>query len=241
MSVTYTKLSLALFALMALEACSSSPSTKEELKPIDNPFSESRWKDSEKNDNITLRTRHGDQSVEVELPNKYSSDLEVPMNPQFRTGIASSANNNGVDYSYADQKPTIGDREIASTFQSGSVSDEKKKREIEQSLGLQESDELPNMDQSYLAKVDIIKQLFRNNRQEAALIEIDKMVKDYPTDAKLYEMRGTILDRMGYRDLALRSWKQSIEFKPNQVALKKMIDRREQQRGVASEQAEKKQ
>ena len=66
------------------------------------------------------------------------------------------------------------------------------------------------------------------------------MIKDYPTDAKLYEMRGTVLDRMGYKDLALRSWKQSLEFKPNQLALKKVVDRREIQRGVASEKTESK-
>lgn len=232
MLATYTKFYLAVFAIMAISACSST--STEYSKPIDNPFAESRWKDSESNNNITLRTRRGDQSVEVELPNKYGSDLQVPMNPRFTTN-ASDRNTNGVDYSYADQKPTIADREIASTFNSGTIQDEKKKREIEQSLGLQESDELPNMDQSYLAKVDIVKQLFRNNRNEAALIEVDKMVKDYPTDAKLYEMRGTILDRMGYHDLALRSWKQSLEFKGDQLALKKIVDRREQQRSVASE------
>jgi len=96
------------------------------------------------------------------------------------------------------------------------------------------------MDQSYLAKVDVVKQLFRNNRHEATLIEIDKLIKDYPTNAKLYEMRGTVLDRMGYKDLALRSWKQSLEFRPNQLPLKKIVDRRELQRGVASEKTENK-
>ena len=233
MLATYTKLYLAVFAIMAIGACSSNSNT-DNLKPIDNPFAESKWKDSESNNNITLRTRRGDQSVEVELPNKYGSDLQVPMNPRFNANT-NERNTNGVDYSYADQKPTMADREIASTFGSGTIQDEKKKREIEQSLGLQESDELPNMDQSYLAKVDIVKQLFRNNRHEAALIEVDKMIKDYPTDAKLYEMRGTVLDRMGYHDLALRSWKQSLEFKSDQLALRKIVDRREQQRNIASE------
>jgi len=226
---------------MAIGACSSTTKVAEiDTKLIDNPFAESKWKDSENNNNITLRTRRGDQSVEVELPNRYGSDLQVPMNPKF-SNDGNDKSVNGVDYSYANQKPTMADREIASTFNStGNIQDEKRKREIEQSLGLQESDELPNMDQSYLAKIDVAKQLFRNNRHEAALIEIDKMIKDYPTDAKLYEMRGTVLDRMGYKDLALRSWKQSLEFKPNQLALKKVVDRREIQRGVASEKTESK-
>lgn len=240
MLASSTKLYLAVFAMLAMGACASNGGVSENSKPIDNPFAESRWKDAEQSNNITLRTRRGDQSVEVELPNKYGSDIAVPMNPRFMTEQQRN-NVNGVDYSYAEQKPTMADREIASTFgTTGSVEDEKRKREIEQSLGLQESDELPNMDQSYLARVDVIKQLFRGNRQEAALIEIDKMIKDYPTNAKLYEMRGTVLDRLGYKDLALRSWKQSLEFKPNQLALKKIVDRREMQRGVASEPTEKK-
>ena len=48
-------------------------------------------------------------------------------------------------------------------------------------------------------------------------------------------MRGTLLDRMGYQDLALRSWKQAIELDPTRVTLKKTIEKREQQRSVASE------
>jgi tetratricopeptide (TPR) repeat protein len=237
---SYTKLYFAVFAMMAISACSSTNSSNIDSKPIDNPFGESKWKDAENNNNITLRTRRGDQSVEVELPNKYGSDFQVPLNQRF-TDVHSERNTNGVDYTYLDQKPTMADREIASTFgTTGSIEDERRKREIEQSLGLQESDDQPNMDQSYLAKVDVVKQLFRNNRHEAALIEIDKMIKDYPTNAKLYEMRGTVLDRMGYKDLALRSWKQSLEFNSNQLALKKVVDKRELQRGVASQNTETK-
>jgi len=37
---------------------------------------------------------------------------------------------------------------------------EGKRREIEGSLGLQQVDEAPNMDESYLAKIDVVKQLF---------------------------------------------------------------------------------
>ena len=91
------------------------------------------------------------------------------------------------------------------------------------------------MDESYLAKVDVIKQLFRGSRYEAALIETDSLIKLYPTNAKLYEMRGTLLDRLGYPDLALRSWKQALEFEPRMLSLKRLIEKREAQRSVASE------
>jgi Flp pilus assembly protein TadD len=102
-------------------------------------------------------------------------------------------------------------------------------------LGLQPSGEPLNMDESYLAKLDVVKQLFRGGRYEAALIEIDREVKLYPTSGRLYEMRGTCLDRLGYPDLALKSWKQAFEFEPRKLSLKKIIDKREAQRNVASE------
>lgn len=239
-SFTNTKIYLALLAIMAIGACATNQGDTEKNKPIDNPFAESRWKETEEKSNITLRTRRGDQMVEVELPHAYGSDLEVPMNPKF-LGAENKRSVNGVDYSYSEMKPTVGDREIASTFGStGSEEDARRKREIEMTLGLQENEELPQMDQSYLAKIDVVKQLFRGARYEAALIEIDSMIKEYPTNPKLYEMRGTVLDRMGYKDLALRSWKQALEFNPNQLALKKVVDRREMQRAVASEKSEAK-
>lgn len=245
MLVSISKIALAVMIIVIFGACASKSVHSEQdeastasFNMIDNPFAEAGWKDDEASSNITLRSKQGDQSVEVLIPKKYDSDLEIPMG--YVAGQRKPERKDGnIDYSYKDIKPTIADREIASTFNSvASFEDEKRKREIEQSLGLQESDALPAMDDSYLAKVDIVKQLFRSQRFEAALIETDRMLKEYPTDAKLYEMRGTLLDRMGYRDLALRSWKQSLEFNPNQLALKKVVDKRELQRGVASEKTE---
>jgi tetratricopeptide (TPR) repeat protein len=204
---------------------------------IDNPFAETGWGDTEQQ-GITFRTKKGDQSVEVMIPKKFDSDIEIPIQYSGNEKLKNSKDH-GLDYSYHDSKPTVADREIASTFNSvGKFEDEKRKYDIEQSLGLQETDELPAMDRSYLAKIDIIKQLFRSNRFEAALIEVDQVIKEYPTNARLYEMRGTLLDRMGYKELAVRSWKQSLEFKPDQVALKKVVEKRELQRGVATEKVE---
>lgn len=241
-----SKITLAVLMVMAVGACAtkkpyldaSRSSGDVYSQVIDNPFAESGWGENEGAQNITLRSKNGDQSVEVMIPKKFDSDLEIPMN-YADSAKPQKFKDSNLDYSYQDAKPTTADREIASTFNSvGNFQDQQRKREIEQNLGVQEVDELPAMDQSYLAKMDIVKQLFRSTRYEAAMIELDRMIKEYPTDAKLYEMRGTLLDRMGYQELALRSWKQSLEFKPDQVALKKVVDKRELQRGVASQKVE---
>jgi tetratricopeptide (TPR) repeat protein len=248
----FSKSALALVALLLVPACVSAPGSHDsdsaEQAPIENPFGTFAHSTSNNdNQSITLRTKRGDQAVEVELPQDQNSEFTVPMNPKFSnarggygSGNAEAAlgevSENGVDYQYQKQKPTTADREIASTFNNpdDGVNDAKK-REIENALGLQASDEPLNMDESYLAKMDVVKQLFHGGRFEAALIEVDRLVKLYPTNGRLYEMRGTCLDRLGYPDLALKSWKQAFEFEPRKLSLKKIIDKREAQRSVASE------
>ena len=246
MSASFFKFSSSFFFLLSITSCALFSSNEksavnEDVQKIENPFAGFTAPRGPDNQNITLRTRQGDHAVEVELSQDQASELTVPMNlknqnrGQSNEGSYSSGED-GVDHHYASQKATAADREIASTFgnKDDAVTDAKK-REIEASLGLQATDELPNMDESYLAKVDIIKQFFHSGRYEASLIEIDHLLKAYPTNGRLYEMRGTVLDRLGYTDLAIRSWKQALEFQPRRLSLKRVIEKREQQRSVASE------
>ena len=241
-----SKLTISIAVLSLMSACVSAPGSRQaeataEQAPIENPFGAFvKNQNTETSTNVTYRTKRGDQAIEIEMPQDENSEFSMPMNPKFYTRHADTAvgetAENGVDYQYQKQKPTTADREIASTFNNpdDGVNDAKK-REIEESLGLQPSDEPLNMDESYLAKLDVVKQLFRGGRFEAALIEIDRLVKMYPTNGRLYEMRGTCMDRLGYPDLALKSWKQAFEFEPHKLSLKKIIDKREAQRSVASE------
>lgn len=240
---TYSKkLYLVLLILSMGTACSSAKKffavgdAEQEVLPIEDPFGYNGAAYHPK-EAMTWRAKKGDQSVELEIPGNPNTDIEMPLTQTMTEWEGQGGNRSGdFDYRYENQKATVGDREIASTFNSNvNPEEEAARREIEGTLGLRETDELPNVDQSYLAKTDVIKQLFRKGRFEAALIEIDQLVKIYPTNAKLYEMRGTVLDRMGYADLAIRSWKQALEFRPNNLALKKLIDRREARRGIASE------
>ncbi len=235
---SYSKFYSALIALLIVSACSTAQSVQEkEQSRIENPFGNYNQETNDPSRNITFRSKKGDQALELEFPEKGNSDMVIPMNSKYQNNERTSiAGTDEVDYQYKDRKPSMADREIASTFGgSKNLEDESKRHEIEQNLGLQPSDEAPNMDESYLAKLDVVKQLFRTKRYEAAMIEIDQLVKSYPTNSRLYEMRGTLLDRMGYQDLALRSWKQAIELDPTRVTLKKTIEKREQQRSVASE------
>lgn len=203
---------------------------------IENPFAQFGAVATDSSKAITFRSKKGDKQMEIEIPQDPTAEFQLPMNPKLAEAAPEGTGPAGMDDRYLRRKPGIADREIASTFtdHEDPVAGARR-REIETGLGLQPSDDLPVVDESYLAKVDFIKQLFHGGRHEAALMEIDTLIKQYPTNARLYEMRGTVLDRIGYPDLALRSWKQALEFEPGKVALRKVVERREAQRNVASQ------
>jgi Flp pilus assembly protein TadD len=109
------------------------------------------------------------------------------------------------------------------------------RREVETELGVAPTEEdLARSDKSYLGAVDRIKLLFREGRFEASLLEAEELLKVYPMDSRLHEMRGTLLDRLGYADLARQSWRQSLKLKPGNEALRRFLENRGE-RAPASE------
>ncbi len=214
-------------SVLAIEA------TEGERQPIHNPFGNYQLDGESRKDPYVVRTRKGDRSIEVELPSGYGemSDFVVPVNPAFRDTERAGTGND-----YLARKPSSTDREITSGFaQNGSPEDESSRTEIEQQLGVIPSERgTPESDRSYLAGIDQVKRLFRDSRFEAALLEVDDLLREYPTDPKLHEMRGTLLDRSGRTDLALRSWEQALRLNPGNASLRKFVERKQQKRSLAS-------
>jgi tetratricopeptide (TPR) repeat protein len=226
---------LAAMAALELSGCSSlksvfvpDASNQEASGPINNPFGDHQAQQARRDPGqyMILRTKKGDRSVEVELPKSSQdmTDFVIPVSPAFKDTDRAPAS----ESSYMQKRPGMADREIASTFPQSTPQDEGKRREVEQGLGLIPSeDDTPEQDRSYLAGIDHLKQLYRGGRFEAALIENDEMLRSYPTDPKLYEMRGTLLDRMGQNELAIRAWSQALRLNPNNQGLKRFIERRQ--------------
>ena len=250
-------LTLCLLALPAISGCSTARTIfaaeqpRANSKPISNPFNE--YYPSAKSDSsegIILRTKKGDRSVEVQIPqsDQAMSDFVLPVSPAFKDAISGSSRSPAssgyaagpntsaaVDESYKDQIPSLSDREITESMPHGAAEDESTRHEIETGLGLMASeDATPQRDKSYLASVDHVKQLFKYGRYEAALLELDSLLHLYQTDGTLYEMRGTLLDRLGKRELALKSWNQALRFDPNNQGLRRFVERRQQNRSLAS-------
>jgi hypothetical protein len=218
-------------------------------RPIANPFGAEMSAAQNPSDprfggNMILRTRKGDRSIEVELPSKDQgmTDFVIPVSPHFQTdggkSPASGSADGMIDERYRERGLSYTDREIISNMPQGLPEDADKRREIEQSLGLMASDDTtPDAaaSTSYLANIDRIKQLYRLGRYEAALLEIDEMLRVYHTDPKLYAMRGTCLDRLGKTELAMKSWNQSLRFDPSNQSLRRFIERRQQKRSLAGQ------
>ena len=95
-------------------------------------------------------------------------------------------------------------------------------------------DSVPASDESYLGALDQVKHLYHAGRFEAGLVEIDGLIRQYPTAPRLHQMRGTLLDRLGQSELALKSWNQALRLDPKNASLRKFIERREQKRSLAS-------
>jgi tetratricopeptide (TPR) repeat protein len=211
----------------------------EQNKPIANPFGPYNGGTGPDKENIILRTKKGDRSVEVEFPNDGDnkvSDFVIPVSPAFndKRGLASEPG--PLDDSVKKRPPSYSDREISAKFPKNLPEDEGRRTELERDMGLVASDnETPERSTSYLAGVAFIKQLYGNKEYERALLECDQLIKMYQTDPKLHAMRGTLLERIGKLDLALKSWKQALRYDPDNTRLKRFIERKEmKQRGIAS-------
>ncbi len=230
--------------------------------PIRDPFG--NYKAAHKGESgqsVILRTKKGDRAVEVELPrqNDGMTNFVIPVAPAFKEPAlptrgrypASSASPgarlvvDGTDTSdipvdYQGHAPTPVDREITRGFSQGSIGgpeSEGRRREIEQGLGLTSDDELtPEDEASYLGALDHVKTLYKRGRFEAALVEVEALIRRYPTAPKLHQMRGTLLDRLGQPELAFKSWNQALRFDPQNDTLRRFVENKQQlqKRRVAS-------
>jgi len=202
-------------------------------KPISNPFA-GYSREQHDPQNVVLRTKKGDRAIEVELPASDAgmSDFVIPVSPAFKDQISrdpASVGEPTIDESAKDRSPTLSDHEITKSFPQGLPEDQAKRHEIEQSMGLVPlEDSAPQASKSYLASVDHIKQLYKGARYEAALLEVDDLLRVYSTDPKLYQMRGTLLDRLGRLELAVQAWNQALRFDPSNQSLKRFVERKQQ-------------
>ena len=68
---------------------------------------------------------------------------------------------------------------------------------------------------SYLTGLAKIGEMYAAHRYEMALIELVDLEQQYPKDARIEAMKGTLYQRLGKSKLAREAWKKALEIDPS--------------------------
>ena len=72
---------------------------------------------------------------------------------------------------------------------------------------------------SYLATLAKVGEMYANHRFELALIEVVDLEQQYPKDARLLAMKGSLYQKLGKTALAREAWKKSLELDPSDTTV----------------------
>jgi hypothetical protein len=72
---------------------------------------------------------------------------------------------------------------------------------------------------SYLATLAKLGEMYSSHRYELALIEVVDLEQQYPKDARLQAMKGSLYQKLGKSGLAREAWKKSLEFDPTDATV----------------------
>jgi hypothetical protein len=72
---------------------------------------------------------------------------------------------------------------------------------------------------SYLATLAKLGEMYSSHRYELALIEVVDLEQQYPKDARLQAMKGSLYQKLGKAGLAREAWKKSLEFDPTDATV----------------------
>jgi len=72
---------------------------------------------------------------------------------------------------------------------------------------------------SYLATLAKVGEMYKSHRFELALIEVVDLEQQYPKDARLQAMKGSLYQKLGKSGLAREAWKKSLELDPTDTTV----------------------
>jgi len=72
---------------------------------------------------------------------------------------------------------------------------------------------------SYLATLAKLAEMYSAHRYELALIEAVDLEQQYPKDARLLAMKGSLYQKLGKAALAREAWKKSLEIDPSDTTV----------------------
>ena len=72
---------------------------------------------------------------------------------------------------------------------------------------------------SYLGGVARVKEMYSSRRYELALIELVALEKEYPQDARLLAMKGSLYMKLGQPKLARQAWEKALSINPEDAGV----------------------
>jgi len=76
---------------------------------------------------------------------------------------------------------------------------------------------------SYLRGVDLISELYKKQRYTDALVELGPLIEQYPSQSRLFVMRGTIYRKIQEPKSALKAYQKAAELDQSNVDLQTII------------------
>jgi hypothetical protein len=73
----------------------------------------------------------------------------------------------------------------------------------------------PPSSKSYLATLARISEMYAAHRYEMALIEVVDFEQQFPKDARIAAMKGSLFQKLGKTQLAREAWKKALEIDPS--------------------------
>ncbi|NRA67343.1 MAG: hypothetical protein HRU19_22860 [Pseudobacteriovorax sp.] len=179
---------------------------------------------------FVIKTISGDTEYVVEIPNA-AAEYEV-MVP-----LALANNGQTVDRKLSKvRNPQLTDRELIAQFPSLDAATEEERMLLDKAFGVSEEGG-PRQAPSYSVGLAKLNQLYRKREYELALIEVNNLLAFYPTSARLYKMKGTILRKTDDLRLAEKAWIRASELAPSDPVIKRgllSLRRRIEERRMSS-------
>jgi tetratricopeptide (TPR) repeat protein len=72
---------------------------------------------------------------------------------------------------------------------------------------------------SYLGGIAKVSEMYASRRYELALIEVVNLETDYPNDARLLSMKGSLYLKLGKARLAREAWEKSLTINPDDAGV----------------------
>jgi len=206
-----------------MASCSSTSSDERISERINGPISfpfapTSTLGDSEKKEPFIIRSNTGGAEYEVQLPGAGRNyEVEIPV-------VLEASGKPSADKKLSQQSsPVSSDKELLSELPDIEIRQGSTAAMLDRSMGVGKTDR--SQGPSYTLGLAKVRTFYRAKDFELALIEVNNLLAFYPGSPLLFKMKGSILVKLGHKNLADKSWAKALELAPTDKTLQVALTR----------------